>query len=464
MIYMDEGVSKQRTSEFLKKATVEKYSEIHTMKVYKKGRLVVDIEIPPYSDKQAVHVYSLSKTITSTAIGLLYDDKKIDINDRVADILGVSINKNNKAVALKVHNLLTMSAGHKECSMPDIVKSSDGVKAFFLKEFEYMPGTDFTYDTGASYILSAIVTKITGKTMLDYLQEKLMVPLGITDCSWKTAADKRINQGGVGLIISAESLAKIALMYSNNGVYNGKRILSERWIELATKKQVDNVFNGTKNWRVGYGYQIWMNDCGGYRGDGAFGQYMIILPEKGITCVALSESCNMEKQMDDVFEYLFNFEDDNEEKSGCLDMEYAPLQGDKIHINKTYRLSRNPFGFTYCTVESNEDTLSFHLTDGVYAQKITAGNGKWVENEIRAIDFFPDLQNFKVPNRVEFAKFCLSYKAVGCNNAEFDIRYINSPHHMRAKAFFGETLKYELTMYNEEVLAKGAESVCGTEI
>lgn len=463
MIYTADGVSKKKTFDFLKKVTAENYSEIHTMKVYKGDKIVVDIAIPPYTDKQVSQVYSLSKTITSTAIGLLYDEGKIDLNADVAELLGFDGITNEYASELKVCHLLTMSSGHSECSMPDIVKSADGVKAFFAKEFNYMPGTDFTYDTGASYMLSAIVTHTTGKTMLDYLYEKLFVPLGINDCSWKTAGG-RINEGGVGLYISAESLAKIAVMYLNGGVYNNKRILSEEWIETASKKQIDNVFNGTRNWRVGYGYQIWMNDCGGYRGDGAFGQYMIVIPEKRIACVALTESPDMEKQMDDIFEYLLNFEGDDEAAFDDIEAVYAPLQGDDVEINKTYRLDENPFGFTYCSVVSGDRILKLNLTDGMQTQTVTAGNGSWIENEIYAHEFIPELQSFKIPNKDECAKFVLSYRAMGDNETEFDIRYINSPHHMRAAAVFGEKLDIHLTMYNKEIISENAERLSGTEI
>lgn len=463
MIYTADGVSKQKTIDFLKKTTREGYSEIHTMKIYKGNRLAVDIALPPYTDKQVSQVYSLSKTITSTAIGLLYDEGKIDTDMLVADIFGLSSEMGEVAATLKVHHLLSMSSGHGECSMPDIVKSSDGVAAFFKKEFDYIPGTDFSYDTGASYMLSAIITKITGKTMLDYLQEKLFIPLGIDDCSWKTAGGC-INEGGVGLYISTESLAKIALMYLNCGMYDNKRILSEEWIEKASKKQIDNVFNGTRNWRVGYGYQIWMNDCGGYRGDGAFGQYLIVMPDKQIACVALTESPDMEKQMDDIFEYLMDFEGKDEADTACIEKVYSPLGGDAIEINKKYKLNENPFGFTYCTVLNDASTLRLMLTDGADTQIVSAGNGEWIENKIYARDFIPELQSFKIPGKYECANFVLSYKSAAENKVEFDIRYINSPHHMRAEAVFSEKLNIKLTMCNMELLSKNAEKLCGDEI
>ena len=134
MIYTASGVSKQKTALFLKKTTIEGDSEIHTMKVYRGEELLVDIALPPYTDKMVSQVYSLSKTLTSTAIGILYDEGKIDLHAKVTDIFEYVGEIGEYLAFLEVHHLLSMSAGHQTCSMPEIVKSEDGVRAFFEKE------------------------------------------------------------------------------------------------------------------------------------------------------------------------------------------------------------------------------------------------------------------------------------------------------------------------------------------
>lgn len=464
MIYTAENVSKKKTLEFFKKCTCGDYSEIHSIKMYQGDRLVLDVEIPPYTHKQVSQIYSLSKSFTSTAIGMLYDDGRININDRVIDIIEWNGKTNEKIEALTVHNLLSMSSGHGACSMPAIACSDDGVKAFFEQEFTYMPGTDFSYDTGATYMLSAIVTKITGMTMFDYLYEKLWKPLDITSCSWQTAGGK-INEGGIGLFISTEDLAKLAVLYLNKGIYNGKRILSEEWINMASSKWVDNVFNGTINWRVGYGYQMWMNACGGYRGDGAFGQYCIIHPEKNIALVALTESANMEKQMDDIFEYIMDFEADGSEEDFDLDAfinsRYLPACGGELNIDSIYELKENIHGFTRCHVKGTGNMVEFAISDGTSIQTVRAGNGEWIENEIYARDFKPLLKKIVKEGRTESAKFFASFKVLTDNKIMLDIRYVNCPHHMHAEAEFNKKLLIKLTYYKEGVIRDGAECIEG---
>lgn len=423
--------------------------------MYKDNKIMADISIPPYNCGQLCHVYSLSKSFTSTAIGLLYDEGKIDITDNAADILGVKVEKGSYADKLEIRHLLSMSAGHSECSISSIANSSDGVKEFFRKEFVYPPGTHFTYDTGASWLLSAIVTAVTGMTLFDYLNEKLFYPLNIFECKWQCSGGN-ISEGGLGLFISTDSLAKVALMYANRGVYNGKRILSERWISMASSKQTDTSSNGSANWSVGYGYQLWMNKLGGYRGDGAFGQYMIVIPERNIAFVALTESDNMGKQIDDIFEYIFDYEkDDNEEEPNIKDFIngiYKPSYSETgLEINKLYTLGKNLQGFTSCRVNNEGKTLLLTLSNGKDLQTISIGNGEWLENELTAPAFMPVLINAVPRLRMDTSRFFASYKLLEKNRISIDIRFVNCPHHVTAEAIFSERPEIKLTRFKPEL-------------
>lgn len=169
---------------------------------------------------------------------------------------------------------------------------------------EYQPGTWFVYNTGATYMLSAIITQLTGETLLDYLRPRLFDPLGITNPTWES--DPRgLSIGGAGLHIKTEEIANFGQMYLQKGMWQGKRLLTEAWVAEATKATSDNSNTQTNpDWTVGYGYQFWRCQHNGYRGDGAFGQYCIVLPEQDSVLVMISGVQDMQAVLNKVWAYL----------------------------------------------------------------------------------------------------------------------------------------------------------------
>ncbi|MFT5129213.1 MAG: CubicO group peptidase (beta-lactamase class C family), partial [Rhodothermales bacterium] len=150
---------------------------------------------------------------------------------------------------------------------------------FLGQPVTHQPGSCFRYNTGASYMLAAILHQVTGKPLVDYLGERLFEPLGITDYSWETDPCG-VNTGGYGLKIRTEDIAKLGQLYLRKGLWNGKRLLSETWIAAASSRQIDNGSNPKSDWNQGYGFQFWICRHGAYRGDGAFGQYCIVMPKQ----------------------------------------------------------------------------------------------------------------------------------------------------------------------------------------
>ncbi|MBW7461807.1 serine hydrolase, partial [Paenibacillus sepulcri] len=144
---------------------------------------------------------------------------------------------------------------------------------------EHEPGTHFVYNSGATYMLSAILQKVTGQTLLEYLQPRLIEPLGIKGAAWDVCP-RGINVGGWGLNVTTEDIARFGQLYLQKGMWNGQRLLTEEWIAEATSSQISNGDGGVNDWAQGYGYQFWRCRHGVYRGDGAFGQFCIVMPEQ----------------------------------------------------------------------------------------------------------------------------------------------------------------------------------------
>jgi len=198
-----------------------------------------------------------------------------------------------------------MSTGHKQDATGRAIAQADGdwVRGFLAAPVGHAPGKPFVYNSAASHVLSAIIEKVTGQSALDYLTPRLFEPLGIRPSHWER--DPRgICTGGWGLMLRTEEIARFGQLYLQGGVWNGKRILPEAWVREATAKQVDNGADPRNDWNQGYGYQFWRCRHNSYRGDGAFGQYCLVLPDLDAVLAITSGANDMQAVLDVVWDRL----------------------------------------------------------------------------------------------------------------------------------------------------------------
>src|SRR5262249_53568237 len=141
----------------------------------------------------------------------------------------------------------------------------------------------FLYDTGATYMVSAIVQRASGQKVIDYLTPRLFEPLEVHGMTWETCP-RGINTGGWGLSVTTETLAKFGQLYLQKGSWHGKQLLRPEWVEEATtfkiQQPADPAGDVSPDWHQGYAYQFWRCRHNAFRGDGAFGQFCIVMPEK----------------------------------------------------------------------------------------------------------------------------------------------------------------------------------------
>ena len=180
-----------------------------------------------------------------------------------------------------MRHLLSMSSGHDQDTTLRIMFKRDPVKAFLQLPVEHAPGTHFVYNSGASYMLATIVQQLTGTTLLDYLTPRLLEPLGIQGATWESHPRTGVNFGGWGLSLTTEDIARFGQLYLQKGYWQGQQLLPADWVEQATAWQVDNGPGENSDWVQGYGFHFWRcQPPGVYRGDGAFGQYCVVMPEQ----------------------------------------------------------------------------------------------------------------------------------------------------------------------------------------
>jgi CubicO group peptidase (beta-lactamase class C family) len=192
-----------------------------------------------------------------------------------------------------------MSVGQEPDPTGKVVTESNWLRSFFSTPILYKPGTRFLYNSAATYMLSAIVTKVTGQKVYDYLTPRLFEPLGIDNADWETDP-LGYNTGGWGLRLKTEDIAKFGQLFLQEGKWKRKRILSKKWVKEATTAKIiqhpdlPKEKRDSSDWEQGYCYQMWRARHNAYRGDGAFGQFCLILPDQDAVIAITSETPDMQ--------------------------------------------------------------------------------------------------------------------------------------------------------------------------
>ena len=284
--------------------TVDKdIDSLNSFMLVRHGYVVAEGWWTPYHPQARHSLYSLSKSFTSTAVGLAISEGKLSVDDPVIKFFpeDAPSDPSNNLKSMRVSDLLRMATGQQ--TEPPRTPEASWVKTFLAHPVPFKPGTHFLYNTSATYMQSAIVQKVTGTTVLDYLRPRLFEPLGIENPAWEVSP-QGISTGGYGLSIRTEDIAKFGQLYLQNGVWQGKQLVPKEWIKEATSRQVSNGSNPASDWDQGYGYQFWRCRHGAYRGDGAFGQYCIVLPEQDAVIAITSGLKDMQAVMNLVWDKL----------------------------------------------------------------------------------------------------------------------------------------------------------------
>ena len=287
-------------------------SEIDTMNSFmlvRHGHVVAEGWWAPY-DRDTPHIlYSLSKSFTSTAVGFAVAEGKLNLDDPVLKFFPdeAPADPSVNLRAMRVRDLLRMNTGNQieaPIRADDPTKQTDTwVKTFLTHSVPFKPGTHFLYNSPATYMLSAIVQKTTGMTVLEYLRPRLFEPLGFKDPIW-VSSPQGITAGAYGLSVRTEEIARFGELYLHDGVWKGKQLIPADWVAQATSMQTSTGSAPASDWDQGYGYQFWRSRHNSFRGDGAFGQFCMVIPELDAVVAITSGVRNMQQVMNLVWDKL----------------------------------------------------------------------------------------------------------------------------------------------------------------
>ncbi len=450
-----EGVSSEAIITFLNSAATSK-QEFHSFMFLRHGKVIAEGWWDPYKPNLRHTLYSTSKSFTSTAVGFAVSEKLLTVNDKVIsffpDQLPDSISP--FLADMTVKDLLMMSAGQSPEPTGAIRSSGpDWVKSFLATPVVNDPGSKFLYNSMATFMLSAIVQKVSGEMLIDYLKPRLFDPLAIEGVDWEVSPEG-INTGGWGLRVKTEDMAKFGQLYLQKGKWNGKQIIPASWVEEATTFKIDQApdapqsIKDSSDWMQGYCYQFWRCRNNAFRADGAYGQFIIVMPEKDAVVAITAESPDMQNEINMVWKYLLPaMKDeplaDNPKAAETLKQRLSslalPLPAKvpdspvaTLLSSKTFRLESNGPGFETFSLKFSGDTCKLSVKADKTDYSILFGAGKWIIAET-AMDG-PNI--LSRPGAIAQNKIAGAYTWKNDNTLELVLRYIESPHSIKITCAF----------------------------
>ena len=450
-----EGVSSEAIITFLDSAATSRH-EFHSFMFLRHGKVIAEGWWDPYKPDLRHTLYSTSKSFTSTAVGFAVSEKLLTVNDKVISFFPDQLPDSVSPFLadMTVKDLLTMSAGQSP-EPTNAIRSSgpDWVKSFLAYPVTSDPGTTFLYNSMATFMLSAIIQKVTGEMLIDYLKPRLFGPLGIEGMEWEISPDG-YNTGGWGLLLKTEDMAKFGQLYLQKGMWNDRQVIPAGWVEEATTFKIDQAPDAlqskkdSSDWMQGYCYQFWRCRNNAFRADGAFGQFIIVMPEKDAVIAITSESPDMQDEINMVWKYLLPAMKDeplseNKSASETLKQRLSSLalplaaKGPESPMasklsSKTFTLEKNDLRFETLSIKFSGDTCHLSMIADNTDNSIPFGNGKWTVAE--TVLAGPNI--LSRPGALSLNKTAGSYIWKDDNTLELVLRYIESPHSVRMTCKF----------------------------
>lgn len=445
-----EGVSSEGIAAFLD-AFVGSPHEPHSVMLVRHGKVVAEGWWAPYAPELTHTMYSTSKSFAATGIGIAVGEKKLRVEDKVISFFPelVPDPMPPHLAELTVKHLLTMTVGHDPDPSRVIPSTDNWVKAFLETPIVKEPGTTFLYNSMATYMLSAIVTKVTGETLIDYLRPRLFEPLGVSGIDWETDPSG-YNSGGWGLRLHTEDMAKFGQLFLQDGVWLGRRLLPEGWVADASSFHIQQSPESSaeeranSDWLQGYGYQMWRCRNHAFRADGAFGQYIVMMPDQDAVLAITSQTGNMQGVLDLVWEHLLPAMHDSalpanaagiaalhrrlEQLALPVPVKNASRKRERNVAGKSFKLDANERQLSEIAFKFGKHETAVQLTDDRDTYTIPVGSGEWAFSETerrgpylvaRAKNSLTGLPPFKV---------ACAYRWLDDGALELTIRYLQSPH------------------------------------
>lgn len=387
----------------------------HSFLMMRGGKVFAEGYWAPFQRDDLHRMYSVSKTFVSAAVGLLIDEGKLRLTDRVADFFPDKLPARPHPWILEatVEDLLRMATPHSGSTAGPA--DSDWVRTFFDPHTapSHPSGTIYSYDTSGTYVLDALVERLSGKPFLEYLKDRMLREIGFSENAWCVKAPEGISWGGSGVECTTRDLARFASVFLNGGCAGGKRYLSEAYVKAATSKQIDNCVSGHRDFMHGngYGYQIWMTYDDSFSFCGMGGQLAICIPKYDFLFVCTSDVQGNPTDYVGIYAALWkeiverlspvplSMDDDafasmdrHLRDLSCI----IPLTGTKQSrdfapwLDRVFRMDENQMGITHLSIKLDGDEGVFIYENRRGRKELRFGLGKYVLSEFPEDGYYGD--------------------------------------------------------------------------
>lgn len=470
-----QGIPSGKVIDFFDSIMNLKTTEIHSALLMRHGKVIGEIYPRPFAAEYGHALFSCSKTFTAAAVGMAVAENRLSTGDRLAvffpGLLPDSIP--GELAAVTVRHLLTMTSGFHPT---DRIRNTERewVKHCLANGIVSAPGTRFAYDSMNTYLLSAIIQRVTGQTLLDYLKPRLFEPLCITEAKWEYSPEG-ITCGGWGLHLQTESLAKFGQLLLNKGAWHGRQLIPETWVEEMMRPQV------YREDGAGYGYQMWTcSHPDAARADGAYSQYIIVMPGEDMVAVitqcAQGDAGSKEQQL--LYGRLLPCAVGHplpassdygrlQRKARAYSLPFAEGSrrnaGTNAAYGREYALEGNVFGWRAISVAQGKDGLSVRLKTGESGSvSVVCGYKEWLSSPVEC-RFVPHprgatLGTFNGFDRPFTVSSCYAWK--GKDELEARMHFVDWMSSLKINIRFsqGQARLTVLTNYDSKPV-----TVCGTQ-
>lgn len=467
-----EGVAPQAIAALLDAASKSKH-EFHSIMILRHGKVISEAWWAPYRADLRHTMYSCSKSFTATAVGFAVSEGKISLDDKVISFFPEYLPQQVSPYLeqLTIRHLLTMTDGmDPDPSFSLAVSDDNWIKGFFGTPIVKAPGSVFLYNSLGTYMAGAIVQKVTGQSLVEYLKPRLFEPLGIEGMDWENDL-LGYNVGGWGLRIKTEDMAKFAQLFLQKGVWNGKQVLPQGWVEEASSKKIlqqpdlSDADRSKNDWAQGYCYQMWRSRHNSFRGDGAYGQLIMVLPEQDAVIAVTAETNDMQGEMNLIWDYLLPGFLDAPMPTSPAETDHLRQQIKKLQLpkiggkakspvaksiqGKNFKLQPNDLQLESLKFDFDKDEVEMDMagTEGHFS--FDFGAGKWESGTTKRLG--PYLANVKgYFQGLPPAQVVGNYGWLDDNTLQLKLRYIESPHSETFTCHFdGKKLRLEYEKSND---------------
>jgi CubicO group peptidase (beta-lactamase class C family) len=385
--------------------------ELHSLLIWHNGALITEAYWKPFAPERPHMMHSVTKSFTSMAVGLAIEEGLLSLDDRVVsffpDHLPAVVPSN--LAQLQVRHLLTMTSGHHRGISGGAWRqlTTSWIRDYLERPIPNLPGEVFVYDSASSYMLAAVVQKVTGRLLVDYLDEKVFSPMQMSGAiRWDIGPDG-VNTGGNGLVCCASDMLKLGIVHLQNGRWNGRHILPEDWVREATTAKLRDVVLGTftgqhylgpdeleegaaPDLREGYGYHWWVGPHDSFSANGLFGQYCIVLPKQNAVVAFTGGMHDDDRRVHSIVYDLLRpalgamTAGDFDRRIADLRLATQPGPADTSHAPESwsggYDIGDNDQQVQSIALSPSGDQIVFEMKDHRGTHTISAGIGRWVES------------------------------------------------------------------------------------